>query len=298
LLCSTSAAKFLVRLKFLLYCNFFKTTKKIYVPLPEDFPKFYFLNLIDYEMRYFLHLAYLGKNYNGWQVQPNAPSVQQTIEKVLTTILRAPTEIVGCGRTDTGVHATHYYAHFDISDVALPSYFLHRVNKMLPSDIVIYDIFPIEKEAHARFDAYRRAYEYHIGGLKNPFLQDTTTFIYDFEKLDYEKMQIAARLLLDYQTFAPFCKSDHDAKTLDCTLYRSEWIWDFEEKKAIYHIEANRFLRGMVRLIVGMCLEVGRGKTTVEEVKNALDRQTLLVRSHSAPPQGLALTKVLYPFFE
>jgi tRNA pseudouridine38-40 synthase len=246
-------------------------------------------------MRYFLELSYLGKNYNGWQIQPAAPSVQETIEKAIFTISREKVEITGCGRTDTGVHAKQYFAHVDLEH-ELPKSFLPRLNKILPQDISIHRIIEVSAEAHTRFDATHRAYEYHIEGRKNPFTQETATFIYNFADLDVEKMQVAAKLLLSYQHFAPFCKSNHDAKTMICHLSRSEWEWNAEEKKAIYHIAANRFLRGMVRLIVGMCLNVGSGKIPIADVKNALEKQTLLPKSASADPQGLFLTDIRYPY--
>jgi tRNA pseudouridine38-40 synthase len=246
-------------------------------------------------MRYFLKLSYLGKNYNGWQIQPNAPSVQAEIEQALSKILRTPIEIIGCGRTDTGVHASEYYAHFDIEN-DLPTYFLSSLNKLLPNDIAIHRVIAVTDDAHTRFDATRRSYQYHLTGEKNPFQTDIATPIFNFDVLDKEAMQAAAAVLLEYKEFMPFCKSNHDAKTLRCDIYRSEWEWDLENKKAIYHISANRFLRGMVRLIVGMCLKIGEGKMTLEELRDALDKQILLKRATSAKPQGLFLTEVKYPF--
>jgi tRNA pseudouridine38-40 synthase len=204
-------------------------------------------------------------------------------------------EIVGCGRTDTGVHAKQYFAHVDLEN-ALPKSFLSRLNKVLPSDIAIQRIIEVSEEAHTRFDAIHRAYEYHIEGRKNPFTQDIATFIYNFNDLDIEKMQQAAKLLLNFSDFAPFCKSDHDAKTLTCNLFRSEWEWNNEQQKAVYHISANRFLRGMVRLIVGMCLNVGSGKVSLSEVQEALEKQQLLPKSTSAEPQGLFLVDIRYPY--
>ncbi len=248
-----------------------------------------------FKMRYFLELSYLGKNYNGWQTQSAAPSVQETIEKAIFTITREKVEITGCGRTDTGVHAKQYFAHVDVEN-DLPKSFLARLNKVLPQDISIHRLIEVHAEAHTRFDATHRAYEYHIEGRKNPFTQDTATFIYNFVDLDIEKMQNAATLLLNYSEFAPFCKSNHDAKTLICHLSRSEWEWNLEEKKATYHIASNRFLRGMVRLIVGMCLNVGSGKITLADVQNALENQTILPKSTSAEPQGLFLTDIHYPY--
>jgi tRNA pseudouridine38-40 synthase len=246
-------------------------------------------------MRYFLELSYFGKNYNGWQVQPNAPSVQAAIESAIYTVSRSKVEIVGCGRTDTGVHAKQYFAHVDLPE-PLPTSFLSRLNKVLPADIAIHRLIPMHQEAHARFDAYHRAYEYYITGQKNPFLTDTATFVYNFKDLDREKMQAVANLLLQYDAFAPFCKSDHDAKTLICKVIESQWTWNDEVQTATFRIAANRFLRGMVRLIVGMCLNVGTGKTTIEEVEYALRTQTLLKNSKSAEPQGLFLMDIKYPY--
>jgi tRNA pseudouridine38-40 synthase len=246
-------------------------------------------------MRYFIELSYHGKNYNGWQIQPNAPSVQETIQQAIFTITRENVEITGCGRTDTGVHAKQYFAHVDL-EKTLPPHFLARLNKVLPIDISIHRWIEVAPDAHTRFDAYHRAYEYYIDGRKNPFNHEIATFIYNFKELDREKMQAAAKLLLAFQEFAPFCKSDHDAKTLICTLYESEWIWYEAEQRAVYRIAANRFLRGMVRLIVGMCLNVGAGKITLAEVRTALENQTLLPKSSSAAPQGLFLTDIKYPY--
>lgn len=246
-------------------------------------------------MRYFTKLAYNGTRYAGWQIQPNNATVQETIQTAFSTILGKSIEFTGCGRTDTGVHASEYYAHFDF-DGAFPTSFLHRVNKFLPEDIVIYTIFEVEPDAHARFDAFKRSYEYHVTFIKNPFTTQTTFFYPYTQKPDFDKMQQAAQLLLSYQEFQPFCKSNHDAKTLQCTLIRSEWQ-QADEHNLTFHISANRFLRGMVRLIVGMCLNVGLDKVNLDEVKNALNQQVLLKKSWSVPPEGLFLTEVRYPFF-
>lgn len=246
-------------------------------------------------MRYFLKLSYLGKNYCGWQIQPHAPSVQESLENAISTITREKVEVTGCGRTDTGVHASEYFAHVDLSQ-PLPLHFLDRLNKILPPDIAVAQILEVPADAHARFDAVYRAYAYQIEGRKNPFSCDTATFIYNFSELDFEKMQLAAALLLKYEQFFPFCKSNSDAHTMRCNLFRSEWEWNHHTQTAVYHIAANRFLRGMVRLIVGMCLNVGLGKLDIHSVEQALIEQKLLQPSSSAPPQGLALTAVKYPY--
>ena len=244
-------------------------------------------------MRYFSELTYNGTNYNGWQRQPNASSVQETIEQAFSTILGADIEVVGCGRTDTGVHASQYFMHFDF-EKEFPKEFLKRVNKFLPEDIAIRQIFQVDDEAHARFDAVRRSYAYHIVLEKNSFETNTAWYFPFFEKLDFEKTQQAAALLLDYAEFQPFCKSNTDVKTMKCDLLRSEWILTAEQKRMTYHISANRFLRGMVRLVIGMCLNVGLQKITLEDVRQALEQQTLVKKSWSVPPHGLFLTEVQY----
>lgn len=247
-------------------------------------------------MRYFAELAYNGAQYVGWQRQPNGVSVQETIEGAFSTILGAEVEVTGCGRTDAGVHASQYFLHFDY-ERDFPVAFLRRVNKLLPKDIAIYRIFEVAPEAHARFDAHSRSYTYHITFQKDPFAIQTAYFYPYVERPDLAQMQAAAQLLLSYEAFYPFCKSDHDAKTLRCELSRSEWVQNTSQHLA-FHITANRFLRGMVRLIVGMCLNVGLGKLTLLEVKDALNKQTLLPKSWSVPPEGLFLTAVQYPFLK
>ena len=242
-------------------------------------------------MRYFIELAYRGTAFHGWQRQPEAESVQETIERALSTLLNTPTEIVGCGRTDAGVHAAYYVAHFD-TERALPPRLVGKLNRYVHPAIAFRRIVPVGPEAHARFDAEHRAYYYDLVGAKDPFRTDTATFYPNLERLDAEKLHAAAALLLDYTEFFPFCKANTDTKTMRCDLRRSEWVrtatgWS-------YHIAADRFLRGMVRLIVGMCLRVAEGKLSLDEVRTALDTQTRLPRPWSAPAAGLYLTEVHY----
>jgi len=247
--------------------------------------------------RYFLELAYNGVQYFGWQRQPEQITVQEKIEHALSTILGQKIEISGCGRTDTGVHAKQYYAHFNFSG-EFPEQFVRRLNKFLPKDIAIHQLFPVHWDAHTRFDAYHRSYEYHINFQKNPF-EIQTSYQYTYPVWpDLDKMQQAARLIMHYEAFFPFCKTNHNAKTLICEMKRSEWIFDEEGQRIVYHISANRFLRGMVRLLVGMCLNVGLDKISIDEVKQALDQQTRLRRSTSAPPHGLYLTDIRYPYIK
>lgn len=245
--------------------------------------------------RYFIELAYKGTAYYGWQKQPGQITVQETLEDALSTILGGAIEITGCGRTDTGVHAKQYFAHFNYA-APFPEGFVRRINKFLPTDIAIRRIIPVAWDAHARFDAFHRSYEYHLEFYKSPFSTETAYQYPYAQQPDPALMQAAAKLLLDYEEFFPFCKTQHNAKTMRCTLVRSEWIFEPENNRAVYHISANRFLRGMVRLIVGMCLNVGLGKISLEEVKQTLDRQERLRKSSSAPPQGLFLTDIRYPY--
>ncbi len=245
-------------------------------------------------MRYFAEIAYNGFEYAGWQRQPNQISVQQVIEEVFSIILSTNIETIGCGRTDAGVHASQYFMHFDFEG-SIPNNLVNRLNKLLPKDIVLYRIFEVPPAAHARFDAYQRSYIYHLTFEKNPFTIQTAYFYPYKQKPNFELMQQAAQLLLAYHEFYPFCKTDHDAATLHCTISRSEWI-QLDEKRMDFHICSNRFLRGMVRLVVGMCLNVGLEKISIAEVKHALDEQSMLKKSWSVPPEGLFLSEVKYPF--
>lgn len=248
-------------------------------------------------MRYFAELAYKGTNYHGWQIQPNAISVQEKIEKAFSTILNTEIKVVGCGRTDTGVHASQYFLHFDFTG-ELPHRFINRINQFLPKDIAIRRIFEVDQEAHARFDAQKRSYEYHIVFDKAPFEIETAWYYYMAKKLDLKKLNEAANLLLKYEDFFPFCKTNHDALTMKCNLQKCEWVRDEKNGRLVFHISANRFLRGMVRLIVGMCINVAIGKLSLEKVKKAMDEQKILDKSWSIPPEGLYLSEVKYDFID
>lgn len=243
--------------------------------------------------RFFAELAYNGSAYFGWQKQPGQDTVQERIEQALALILRQPIEVVGCGRTDTGVHASQYFLHFDFEG-GFPTGFLRRWNKVLPKDIAVYRIFEVAPDAHARFDAIKRSYRYQMGYVKDPFHIQTCYFYPFAEKPNFEMMQTAATLLLNYQEFFPFCKSNHDAETMICRLARAEWQWEKTGERLVFHIESDRFLRGMVRLIVGMCINVGLGRLELETVKHALEHQELLLKAESAPPEGLFLCEVAY----
>ncbi len=246
-------------------------------------------------MRYFAELAYNGTRYCGWQRQPNGMSVQEKLEDTMPTLLGEMVQVTGCGRTDAGVHASQYFMHFDVARPISQGY-LGRLNRLLPHDIALYRIFEVAPDAHARFDAVLRSYEYRIALRKDPFRTETSWHFPFFARLDIDKVQQAAGLLRTYDSFYPFCKSETDAKTMRCVLSRSEWILDEAAQRFTFHISADRFLRGMVRLIVGMCLNVGLGQVSIEEVQHALERQERLQKSLSVPPNGLFLTEVRYPF--
>lgn len=242
--------------------------------------------------RYFIQLAYNGAAFSGWQRQPHSPSVQETIEAKLSLVLRHPITLTGCGRTDTGVHADEYYAHFDYAG-QFPTGLLNRLNRLLPTGIVLQTLWQTPSEAHARFDATDRAYRYEISFLKDPFQPETVTVFPFHDRVDKKLLQATADLIKSYDAFFPFCKTNSDAKTMNCKLTRAEWV--FHSEGWTFHINANRFLRGMVRLIVGCCLEVGQGKMPLSAVKTALDKQQALPRSWSAPAAGLFLTQITYP---
>ncbi len=246
-------------------------------------------------MRYFAELCYRGTRYVGWQRQESPkPSVQIIVENALSTILARSIDVTGCGRTDAGVHAKEYYLHFDFEG-EFPEGFLSRLNKFLPPDIAFRRFFPVQPDAHARFDAFERSYEYYVSLSKNPFSTDLAYFFPFRRRLDFGKMEEAARLLLDYDTFFPFCKSNTDDTSMRCDLQRAEWRHDPDNDRMVFYITSNRFLRGMVRLIVGMCLNVGMSEVSLEEIKEAMDQQTRFAKSWSVPPEGLYLTGVKYP---
>ncbi len=247
-------------------------------------------------MRYFVALSYKGTSFHGWQVQPHKISVQQVLQDAFSTILRTQINIVGCGRTDAGVHASQYYFHFDFEG-ALPRSFTNRLNKFLSPDIAILDIFEVAIDAHARFDATYRAYTYRLIFQKSPFHKDLA-FYYPYpNRPNFDKMQEVATLLKTYSDFLPFCKTNSDAKTMICQIFEAKWVKiKGQPEEWQFHIAANRFLRGMVRLIVGMSLNVGTGKLSVAEVKTALDNQTRLPLDWSVPSGGLYLSEVRYNF--
>jgi tRNA pseudouridine38-40 synthase len=243
-------------------------------------------------MRWRIELSYLGTAYCGWQRQPGDLSVQQVIEEAMSTIVRQPVEITGCGRTDTGVHARYYVAHADVQDIYLSEKIVYQLNAVLPSDIAIHQLSEADPAFHARFDARERRYNYYIHFNKDPFLEGLSFYFHQHTVLDQEKMNQAAALLLEYDQFKPFCKTGSDADHFKCVLKES--FWTFTDDQAIYMIKSNRFLRGMVRLVVGACINAGLGKITLEELKASMDKQSPLAHAWSVPAEGLYLEEVLY----
>ena len=243
-------------------------------------------------MRYFIELSYNGKNYHGWQKQPDVISVQEVLEDSLSKLLRIKVEIVGAGRTDTGVHAKQIFAHFDFTKRIDLQNLNNRLNAFLPDDITIQNIFLVNNNSHARFDAVKRSYQYQIWQGKNPFLIDFSWQI-KTKKLDVEKMNKAASLLLNYTNFKCFSKSKTDVFTYDCNITEAKWIKN--ENLLTFHITANRFLRNMVRAIVGTLYEIGIGKITINDFIKIIESQDRTKAGISVPAQGLFLTNVTYP---
>jgi tRNA pseudouridine38-40 synthase len=243
-------------------------------------------------LRYFIKLAYKGTNYHGWQYQPNAITIQELVNKALSTLLKCPINVVGAGRTDAGVHATKYYAHFDVDEKIKANELIYKVNSILPNDIVIYAIFKTNVDLHARFDATSRNYEYHIYLGRNPFNIDVTWQIIH-KKLNVEAMNEAAKLLLNYTNFKSFSRSNTDVKTYNCKIERAEW--QLNNTNLIFYITADRFLRNMVRAVVGTLLDVGTGRTSLNEFKKIIESKNRSNAGPSVPAKGLFLTKITYP---
>ena len=245
--------------------------------------------------RYFLEIAFDGSAYRGWQNQPKAPSVQAEVERALAVVLRLPkATVVGCGRTDTGVHARHFFLHFDAQDEVLGDRFMSGVNGLLPDTIAARRILPVGADAHARFDARARTYTYEVHRCKDPFLHMRS--YYFRPELDVAAMNKACRGLIGKQDFAGFQKSGGDNRTTLCHVRRAKWVRT--EVGYTFTITADRFLRNMVRAIVGTCLRIGQGQqppTYMAEVLASRDRSKA---GKSAPANGLYLEAVTYPYIK
>ena len=243
--------------------------------------------------RYFIEIAFKGTNYHGWQLQPNALSVQAEIEKAIATLTRSAIKTTGSGRTDTGVHARFFVAHFDTIN-RLPdsgSDFLYKINALLPKDIAIVNIYPVRPDAHARYSAISRTYKYTISRVKDPFNLELSW--YYAGPLNILLMNKAACKLLDYSDFTSFSKLHSDVNTFNCQLYEAIWSMDFDQ--LIFTIRGNRFLRNMVRSIVGTMIDLGRGKLDLDDITRIVEGKNRCLASFSAPAEGLALVDVQYP---
>jgi tRNA pseudouridine38-40 synthase len=243
-------------------------------------------------LRYFIKLAYNGTQYHGWQIQPNAASVQETMNKAFSVILNTEISLMGAGRTDTGVHAKEMYAHFDFENSIDTTNLIHKLNSFLPKDIVIYDVFPVADDAHTRFDATKRTYEYHINTFKDAFLQEQSWYFH--QKLDLDLMNEAANLLLKHTDFQCFSKVNTDVNTFDCSIFEAHW--QQENEKLIFTISANRFLRNMVRSIVGTLINIGLHKITLNDFEMIIESKNRDKAGFSVPAHGLYLTKIEYDY--
>ena len=245
-------------------------------------------------MRFFLRFAYDGTAFHGSQRQPNGNTVQETMEKALAMIFREEVSMTFAGRTDAGVHAREMYAHFDLSNSQLPiaNNLIFRLNGILPDSIAIYDLYPVTDDAHARFSAKQRTYEYHIVDHKDPFLCLQATRVRS--GLNFEAMNEAAKILIGKQDFASFCRTNTDVKTTICDLTRAEWK-ELDNGHAVFTIAADRFLRNMVRAVVGTLFEVGRGKMTIKQFADVIKQHNRCSAGDSAPAEGLFLTRIDYP---
>lgn len=245
-------------------------------------------------LRYFIELAYNGSNYHGWQYQPNANSVQETLNKALSTILKSDIDSVGAGRTDTGVHAKQMFAHFDSeSELDVPQ-LVHKLNSFLPKDIAISNLHLVNDNAHARFDATKRTYEYHIHQLKDVF-ENETSWHYQNE-LDIDKMNASCKILFDHTDFECFSKVNTDVNTFNCKIYQANW--QQIENKLVFTISADRFLRNMVRAIVGTMINIGSGKISLDDFTKIIESKDRSQAGFSVPAHGLYLTKIEYPYLK
>ncbi|WP_421940913.1 tRNA pseudouridine(38-40) synthase TruA [Pedobacter sp.] len=244
--------------------------------------------------RYFIQIAYDGTLYHGWQTQPNAVAVQELLDKAMSTYFRQPVETLGCGRTDTGVHATVFFAHFDLTDVAESKVVtaIAGINALLPYQIAAQKIIPVLPEAHARFDATARAYKYYVHFQKDPFKLNRSWLLKD--QLDVDKMNQAANTLFGFTDFSAFSKSNTQTFTNNCKIMEARF--EIVEDGLVFNIKADRFLRNMVRAIMGTLVRVGKGEIDVEDFKQIIASKNRSKAGQSVPACGLYLVKVEYPY--
>ena len=244
--------------------------------------------------RYFIQIAYDGSLYHGWQTQPNAVTVQELLDKAMSVFFRQPVETLGCGRTDSGVHATEFFAHFDVENCAEEKVLVAvaGINAMLPYQIAVKRILPVHNDAHARFDATARAYKYYLHFDKDPFKINRSWLMKD--RLDISLMNKAAEELLNYTDFSCFSKSNTQTFTNNCKIMKAGF--EMQNEGLVFTIEADRFLRNMVRAIVGTLVRVGKGEIGIEDFKNIIDSKNRSNAGQSVPACGLYLVSVKYPY--
>ena len=242
-------------------------------------------------MRYFVWFSYDGTAYHGWQVQPNGVTVQEVLERCLSMLLRKPIEVVGAGRTDAGVHARRMVAHFDYEGDYDMDNLAYKLDHALPQDISVWSVEPVSDDMHARFSAKRRTYHYYIHTHKSPFLRKYSCQLH--YQLDFEAMNQAAEVLREYEDFGAFCKAGSDVKTTLCKIYAAQWH-QTSETEWYFEITANRFLRNMVRAVVGTLIEVGRGRMTLDEFRQVIEKGSRTGAGESMPAHALFLENVEY----
>lgn len=247
-------------------------------------------------MRFFFHIGYNGTHYRGWQRQINASSIQQLFEENLSLVLKKHITCIGCGRTDAEVHASQYFFHIDVSE-KWDFDLLSRLNIMLPRDIAVFDIIEVEDNSHAQFDAISRTYDYFIHTYKDPFLNELSA-LYIERNLDLSKMQVAANLLKNYSDFRALCLTPDKGTTTLCNITYANIFVSENGDKIRLQFSSNRFLRGMVRILVRMLLEIGKGNLTIDEFENYLISKEIKAEHKLAFPQGLYLSRVTYPFLD
>jgi tRNA pseudouridine38-40 synthase len=242
--------------------------------------------------KFFIEISYLGTHFHGWQIQENANSVQEILQDALSIVLRKPIGITGCGRTDTGVHAYQHYSHFYAEAAQFGEAFIHQINSILPHDISVKNIIRVHESAHARFDPVSRIYEYRLYFKKNPFQKGLACYFPYFPNL--ELMTQAAEVLKEYSDFSCFSKTHTQVKTHICTIFKTKWYWDGDI--LIFEIEADRFLRNMVRAIVGTLLQIGWGEINIKELRKIILSGDRSRAGASVSPEGLYLKRIIYPY--
>lgn len=245
-------------------------------------------------MRYFIELAYKGTNYHGWQYQPDAVSVQETLNKALSVILKKEIDIIGAGRTDTGVHAKKMYAHFDYETEIDSKILVRKLNSFLPKDIVVFNLIKVHDDAHARFDATKRTYEYHIHTFKDAFENDGS-WLHQLP-LDLDKMNEACQILFKHNDFECFSKTHSDVRTFNCVIFEAHWQQN--GNKLVFTIAADRFLRNMVRAIVGTMINIGLGKIDLADFEKIIESKDRGKAGFSVPAHGLYLTQIEYNYIK